>query len=123
MYEDVIERLKSLGYEVNELDDWLLRFEINAVTQTIKNECNVTEVPDGLHFVAVDMICGKFLFAKKGSGQLDGFDVEAAAKSIKEGDTQVTYAISDTSITLDGLIGTLISAGKSQFTTYRRFAW
>jgi hypothetical protein len=123
MYEDVVQRLQSLGYEVLEKDEWLINFAIDKVTWTIKNECNVPEIPDGLHFIAVDMVCGEFLFAIKGSGQLENFDVEAAVKSIKEGDTQITYAISDNSITLDGLIDSLIRTGRSQFVTYRRFVW
>jgi hypothetical protein len=123
MYGDVVKRLESLGYTVGNSDQWLIEYIIAKVTNTVKNECNITEIPDGLHQIAVDMVCGEILSAKKGSGQLDTLDVEAAIKTIKEGDTSVTYAIEDNSITLDGLINTLINSGKSQFVTFRRFAW
>jgi hypothetical protein len=124
MFEDVVKRLASLGYTVDETADaWVIDFCIDKVTNTILNDCNIDAIPDGLYQIAIDMVCGEFLFAKKGSGQLDNFNVEAAVKSIKEGDTQVTYAISDTSITLDGLIDWLRTNGQAQFVTYRRLVW
>ncbi len=123
MYEDVIQRLQSLGYNVLDSDVWLINFAIDKVTWTIKNECNIPEIPDGLRYVAVDMACGEFLFAKKGSGQELNFDVEAAVKTIKEGDTQITYGVADNAITLDGFITALKSSGMSQLVTYRRFVW
>jgi hypothetical protein len=123
MQADVTARLASLGYAVTEADEWIINFAIEKVTWTIRNECNLTEIPDGLHYIAVDMVCGEVLYSKKGSGQLDELDVDAAVKSIKEGDTQVTYAIADNGVTLDGLIMTLREAGRSEFVTYRRLVW
>jgi hypothetical protein len=123
MREDIIKRLESLGYAIREADSWLIDHLIGKVTNSVKNECNIDAVPEGLRQIAVDMACGEFLLAKKGSGQLDSFDVEAAVKQIKEGDTSVTYAIQDDSITLDGLISCLANSGKSQFASFRRLAW
>lgn len=122
-YVDVKNRLKSLGYEVADGDRYAIDFAIEKVTWTIKNECNVTAIPDGLHNIAVDMVCGEFLSMKKGSGQLPEFDVESAIKSIKEGDTQITYAVGDMASPVDWLINYLMNSGKPQFVTYRRFAW
>lgn len=123
MYEDVIARLQSLGYMVVDGDQYAVEFAIQKVTWTIRNECNVAEIPDGLHNIAVDMVCGEFLSIMKGSGRLSEFDVENAIKSIKEGDTQVTYAVSDMANPFDWLINYLMNYGKSQFIAYRRFAW
>jgi hypothetical protein len=123
MPEDVISRLAAFGYAVTDADMWLINFIIGKVAETIKNECNVDEVPDGLRYVAVDMVCGEFLLAKQGSGQELGIDVEAAVKQIKEGDTQITYAIPDNSVTLDGLIDILRNGGRGQFAACRRFKW
>jgi hypothetical protein len=123
MYEDVIERLQSLGYTVVDGDRYAIEFAVQKVTWTIRNECNVAEIPDGLHSIAVDMVCGEFLSMKKGTGQLPEFNVESAIKSIKEGDTQITYAVSDMANSLDWLINYLMNYGKSQFIKYRRFAW
>ena len=123
MYEDVVERLQSLGYTVTNDDEWLIGFTIEKVTWAIKNTCNISQIPEGLKYIAVDMVCGEFLSAKKGSGQLTGFDTEEAVKQIKEGDTTITYAIGDGVITLDDLISHLINYGRSQLITYRRFVW
>ena len=38
------------------------------------------------------MVAGQFLFDKKAAGGLEGFDFEAPAKSITEGDISVTFA-------------------------------
>jgi hypothetical protein len=124
VFEDVVQRLASFGYTVDEtVDTWVLNFCIDKVTNTILNLCNIDSIPDGLHQIAVDMVCGEFLSGKKGSGQLDGIDAAGAIKSIKEGDTQITYAVSDDSITLDSLIDMLLNRGKSEFVRYRRLVW
>ena len=126
MHDVVVKRLKSLGYTVNgDMDEWLITFALEKVTDEIQNELNIgeTDIPDGLFYVAVDMICGEFLAAKKGSGQLADFDVEEAVKQIKEGDTTITYAVADGVVTFDGLISLLRNSGKSQFVTFRRLAW
>jgi hypothetical protein len=127
MKNDVAERLKSLGYETTANDEFALMFLISKVENTIKNECNVDGIPDGLHQIAVDMVCGEFLQAKQANGQLDESEIntEAAIKSIKEGDTQITYAIPDGggSGSLDALINYLMNYGRSQFITFRKFRW
>jgi hypothetical protein len=70
------------------------------------------------------MVCGEFLFFKKNSGVDVGIDIGSVIKSIKEGDTQITYAVSDgATITVDDFITMLRNCGKSQFVTYRRFKW
>jgi hypothetical protein len=124
MYDDVVERLGQLGYVVSPDDEDAINFAIGITEWTIKNECNVDEVPEGLRYVFIDMACGEFLSKKKSGGGSIGIDVEAAVKSIKEGDTQITYAVSDgASVTVDGFINMLQNCGRSQFATYRRFKW
>ena len=123
MFEDVVKRLASFGYEVIEADEWVVNFLVGKATDEICNFCNVNEIPEALHRIAVDMVCGEFLLAKKGTGHLDGFDVETAVKTLKEGDTSITFAVSDNSITLDGFINLLMTSGKSQFVAFRRLRW
>ena len=69
--ELIIKRLKDLGYEYNETtDDWVIKsFLIPKITNHIKNETNQSSIPEELLYVAIDMVCGEFLFAKKNSGQ------------------------------------------------------
>jgi hypothetical protein len=112
-----------LGYEVQDGDAWVIDFTIKAVERRIESDCNTDEIPCGLYYAAVDMVCGEFLLAKKGAGQELGIDADAAVKRIKEGDTDVTYAVADDSITLDGLIAALRDCGRPQFAAFRRFGW
>ena len=127
MLEDVTKRLESFGYEVTEDDAWMIEFLIQKIENSIKADCNVSSVPDGLYSVATDMICGEFLFAKKQTGQLEDFNLEAALKSVQAGDTTVTYAIGDASMTpeqrLNSLISYLMTKGKGEFACYRKIKW
>ena len=121
--DDIKQRLTSFGYTATAADDWMLGFCLDKVTNHIKQNCNVSEVPLGLHSIAVDMACGEFLFGKKSSGQSIGIDFEAAMKSIQEGDTTVTF---DTSKSAEGqydaLIGYLLH-GEVDFAAYRCIKW
>ena len=134
MLEDVTARLASFGYIVTEADAWVLGFIIQKVENHIKNDCGVYDsvaltivIPAGLHEIAVDMIVGEFLLGKKSTGQLTGFDLEAAVKQIQEGDTSTTFAFGSGSMTpeqrLDVLISYLMNHGKSEFTSYRYIKW
>ena len=120
---DIVTRLQSLGYMVTDADKWLIGYLIGKVANEIRNECNVDSIPKGLHQIAVDMVCGEFLMMKKGSGQLEDFDVAGAVKQIKQGDTDVTYAIGDDSITAETLIHSLMTGGRAQFARFRRLVW
>lgn len=127
--DDVDMRLQSFGYTVQDSDSWAVAFAVQKVANEIKNECNLTAIPEGLIQVAVDMVCGEFLLAQKGSGQLNGFNVDlnsAALKQVQEGDTNVVFAVEGVASPekrLDALINYLIGYGKGQFVTYRRLKW
>lgn len=127
MLDDVKKRLESFAYTVTEADNWMLEFIIQKVENSIKADCNINTIPDGLHNIAVDMAVGEFLLNKKSRGQLEGFDLEAAVKQIHEGDTSVTFAIGDGSKTpeerLDELILYLMNYGKGKFAAYRCIKW
>lgn len=129
LLDEVKQRLESLGYSCDAADDWVLGFIIDKVTNTIKNDCNIAEIPEGLNQVAVDMVCGEFLLGKKASGQLDGFNVDlnsAALKQTQSGDTNVVFAVEGVNSPekrLDAVINFLINYGKGQFVTYRRLKW
>lgn len=127
MLEVITERLASFGYDVTENDSWMLEFIIQKVENSIKADCNIDSIPDGLHEIAVDMVVGEFLLNKKSKGQLEGFDLDAAVKQIKEGDTSVTFAIGEGDSTpekrLDDLILYLMNYGKGKFASYRCIKW
>ena len=120
--EDIKQRLATLGYTATATDDWMLGFCLDKVTNHIKQNCNVSEVPLGLHSIAVDMACGEFLFGKKSSGQSIGIDFEAVAKSIQEGDTTITF---DTTNSIESQYEALISylMREVDFAAYRCIKW
>ena len=107
--------------------DPLLDMVITNVQWRIKNLTNLREVPEGLESMAVFMAVGEYLNMKKVSGQLDGFDLDAAIKQIQEGDTNTVFAIGDGSSTpeqrLDALISYLINGRTREFYRFRRLVW
>lgn len=124
-YEAVLKRLVSFGYTLKEDDSWLICFSMQKVENHIKNSCNTTDVPDGLFNVAVDMVCGEFLFTKKQTGQLEiaDLDFDGAFTSIKEGDTQVNFGGSSDEEKFDQMVNYLLHHGEGDFVCYRKIRW
>lgn len=124
-YEAVLKRLVSFGYTLKEDDSWLICFAMQKVENHIKNSCNTTEVSDGLFNVAVDMVCGEFLFTKKQTGQLEiaDLDFDGAFTSIKEGDTQVNFGGSSDEEKFDQMVNYLLHHGEGDFVCYRKIRW
>ncbi|MPM91907.1 hypothetical protein SDC9_139041 [bioreactor metagenome] len=123
---DILKRLEAFGYVSTSEDAWIISFSIQKVENNIKNSCNVTSIPEGLNHTAVDMICGEFLFAKKQSGKLNGFNLETAVKQVQTGDTSVTFAVEGSKTPeqrLDSLLSYLMNNGKGDFTCYRKIRW
>ena len=54
MLEQVKERLESFGYALKDSDEAILTFSIQKVENTIKNDCNLSSIPEGLANIAVD---------------------------------------------------------------------
>lgn len=126
MKNDVTQRLASFGYTVVQADDWMLDFIIQKVTNHILNSCNISEIPEGLHQMAVDMVVGEFLMGKKASGQLDESEIMSseAVTTIKLGDTQVNFGEDRTpSQQLDSLIAFLMKGYEADLTSYRCMKW
>lgn len=124
--EQVIALLAALGVP-DAWSDPLLDCILQNVSTGILNDINQSSIPEGLESVAVYRATGQYLQFKKGIGRLEGFDLEPAVKQIQEGDSTVTFALGDGSVTpeqrLDGLIAHLCSSGNSQLSTYRRLRW
>ena len=128
MLDYVIALLDALNV-AGAADDPLLPYMVNSVTERVKNETNQSELPEGLHYVAVELVVGEYLTFKKNAGQLeiDGLDLEAAVKQIQEGDTNTVFAIGDGSQTpeqrLDTLIARLTHDRSREFIRFRRIQW
>lgn len=124
--EMVLNRLDSFGYQVKESDAWMIGFAMQKVESSIKNECNISEIPDGLIHTAVDMVCGEILLAKKQTGQLElgDLDFNGAVTSIKEGDTQVNFNSDESdSDKIDQFINFLLNNGRGDLVCYRKMQW
>lgn len=127
MRDQVISMLTALGV-TGATTDPLLDIALNNVQWRIKNLSNLSEIPEGLESLAVSMAVGEYLNMKKCSGQLEGFDLDAAAvKSIQEGDTNITFALGEGSSTpeqrLNSLIDYLINGRIGEIYRYRRLVW
>lgn len=119
--------LNSLGVETVE-NDPLMEYIAAQVREYICNATNLDEVPEGLSWCLVYRAAGQYLQLKRDMGQLklEGLDLEAPAKQIQEGDTNIVFAV-DTELSLERrlekLILSLTEAGKDQFGRYRRLVW
>jgi hypothetical protein len=126
MLDDVKQRLTTFGYALDIADDWVLEFIIQKVTNHIQNKCNIVDIPEGVHQMAVDMVVGEFLMGKKASGQLNESDIlkSDAVTSLKMGDTQINFGEDKTpSQQLDSLIVFLLKGYEADFVSYRRMKW
>ena len=128
VYEAVVLRLAMLGYEVTEDDKTGLDYLISKCEKDILADINQKVLPDGLFYILVDMVAGQFMYNKKAAGALEGFDFEAPAKSISEGDISVTFAgASDGVLTaearFDALLNTLMHPAESTLAAFRRMRW
>lgn len=125
-YESVLKRLVSFGYFPKEDDSWAVCFASQKVENHIKNSCNTLSIPDGLFNVAVDMVCGEFLFTKKQTGKLEltDLDLDGAIKQISEGDVTVQFANgSSDEEKFNSFLNYLLHNGEGDFVCYRKLKW
>lgn len=125
--ENVIERLGQLGYTTVESDQAQIDFELEKTLNYVMNYCNITTIPDILDPRIVDRVCGYFLYYKKNSGSLEGFNYDAVIKQIKEGDTTIAYAVGQGEDTpenrFDSFVKSLERGFDKWITPYRRLRW
>ena len=125
--EDVIDRLKQLGYVVTESDYEQIDFELQKTINYVLNYCNITDIPEIIDPRIIDRVCGDFLYYKKNSGNLEGFNYDAVIKSIKEGDTQIQYAVGQGEDTpenrFDAFVRSLDRGFDKWITPHRRLRW
>lgn len=128
VYEAVVARLSMLGYTVTDADKAGLEYLIHKCEVDILTNINHRELPKGLFYTLVDMVAGQFLFNKKAAGGLEGFDFDAPAKSITEGDISVTFAgasdgASSAESRVDALLDRLMHPPDSVLAAFRRLRW
>lgn len=125
--DEIIGRLATLGYTATEADYAAIDYELDEVIKYTLNYCNITEVPPIVKPRLIDKVCSYFLYYKKNSGNLDGFNYEAVIKSIKEGDTTLTYAVGQGEDTpenrFDAFVKKLELTYDKWLTPHRRLRW
>lgn len=131
MLTDVLLRLGALGVTVSNdptsTDMYLLKFAVNKTTDHIKNQTNLSVVPEGLTHVAIDMAVGEFLYAKKSMGLLDvsSLDFSTVAKRVKDGDTDVEFLV-DVKTTPEANFNAFLNYlqhNETDFVKYRVLSW
>ena len=124
---DVSDRLKQLGYVASAEDSEQISFELTKTINYVLNYCNITEIPSILHLRIIDRACADFLYYKKNSGSLEGFNYDAVIKQIKEGDTTISYAVGQGEDTpenrFDSLVKQLERGFDKWLTPHRRIRW
>lgn len=124
--EDVIIRLQSLGYDINEGDGVTLENAIRETVHYIKAYCNIKEIPKELYDTAVDMAAGRLLRDKlaTGSGVCGNIDFDdEGIKSLTEGDVSVTFSDSSGKTSrYENLIARLCNKN-DVLICYRRVRW
>lgn len=124
--EPVLKRLDSFGCTPTTYDAFIIGFSIEKMEQTIKNECNLDELPEGLIPTTVDMICGEILSTKYRTGRLElsSMDLDGALTSVNVGGASVSFdnTSSDES-KLNALILALRNVGRGEFSCYRKIKW
>jgi hypothetical protein len=122
----MLRRLVSFGYTLTGADALAIAFSVQKAELNIKNDCNISEIPEELYHTLSDMACGDFLAVKYQTGKLNlaDLDLAGAVTSISEGDVSITF---DKATTDEGkfnaLVSALSTAGRGNLACYRRFKW
>ncbi len=124
----IVSRLKQLGYDATDSDYQQIDFELTKILNyVINNFTRSTNIPEILNPRIVDRVCCEFLFYKKNSGSLKGFNYDAVIKSIKEGDTTITYAVGQGEDTPENRFDAFVKSLERGFdkwcTVHRRLVW
>lgn len=125
--DQVIDRLKQLGYVATVEDNDHVDFELQKIINYTLNYCNISEVPEIVEPRLIDRVCSDFLYYKKNSGSLEGFNYDAVIKQIKEGDTSITYAVGQGEDTpenrFDSFVKNLERGYDKWITPHRKLRW
>ena len=123
--EDIVKRLTQLGYIPEEYDYEQIDFELKKMSNYVLNYCNIDTIPEIVEPRLIDRVCSEYLFYKKNSGQLEGFDYDFVIKSIKEGDTSITYAEEDGTVEsrFNSFVKQLERGFDKWITRHRRLKW
>lgn len=121
LYSQVLKRLESLGWSLQEQDYDAVIFAVDKTYEYILSFCNLSKLPDALINTAVDMATGEFLMDKSAVNEIIGYVDGGFVKSVSEGDVSITYG-GDYVRDLEMLIDSLIDK-KNILYAYRSLKW
>lgn len=117
--QDIKLRLKSLGYEVTEADNFSLKYNQDEAIEYVKHFCNIDEVPACLKHVVVDRACGGFLKEKQSLGE---YSVGTTPTKIQIGDTTIENS-SQSQTTSKSIIDNLMNGHLDKLIAHRKLEW
>lgn len=117
--QDIKLRLKSLGYEVTEADNFSLKYNQDEAIEYVKHFCNIDEIPACLKYVVIDRACGGFLKEKQALGE---YSVEIIPTKMQIGDTTVE-SNSESQGTSKSIINDLMNGHLDKLIAHRRIEW
>lgn len=125
LIQALLKRLASFGYVVTEDDVFSVCFSVQKVIQSIKNDCNIQEIPAEHSCAVVDTVCGEFLSVMYSTGKLalNNLDLDGAVTSVSLGDTKVTF---ENGTSNDAKFFTLVgklTARKGELVCCRKLRW
>lgn len=126
LFNAAVKLLESFGYSMKDGDPGILKFYADRVCENIRNECNISEIPDGLAHLAVQRTVGEFLGAKLAfnTDHLIGVDAGRVVKSVSVGDTSTSFEVGKTpEERLSAALELLKKAGEGELACYRKIRW
>ena len=122
--ESVLKRLDSFGFTPTENDIYVIGFSVQKIENSIKNDCNITEIPEGLECTSVDMICGEILdtLYRTGKLNLSSLDLNGAVASVSAGDTSVSFDNNTSDVGKFNILLQLL-CGRGELACYRAIKW
>lgn len=109
--ETRMETLKSLLGITDGEKDGMLEFALNDAEETVKNYCNLENIPMGLEHTLLRMAMDVYRNEQFGDGS-----VPVAVKSISEGDTSTSFGTVEST----GYAQTILKNYQKQLNRYRK---
>lgn len=109
-----LEKLKKLLGITDDSKEFILEFTINKVEDTIKNYCNITDIPIELNNTVLSMSMELYRIENFGNEE-----EESSIKSIQLGDTTTTF---ETKSNKD-ISKELLKDYKAQIDPFRKLRW
>lgn len=121
--EDLRVKLNSLGYEVTKADEVFIAYVTDEKIEYIYNKINSENIPAELRYVLINEIVAEFLNTQLLAGNIKDISMDLAIRSIKEGDSDVTFQDSMSSEDKYKALLENLRFKRGVFACYRKLKW